>query len=224
MWTYKYKEVDGDLNNEKLNMLAESYRFHKCSEVFAELYSGLMEERFIHEKIITRSGYGSRHEALRIFDDCLLTVLSMPEIKDFCNLFRRALRLDRINHFKTEKRRRSRYGMDIEDAPTSLINIEDDLEVVVLEKLVKKKKDQQLQLLISLHESAKIPFDSKMVAAIEELPRFTLRSLAKAIGVDHKKLTRKLERLARAYDRNIHGDLSEYISPHLRLNRKYLAG
>ncbi|NOU98436.1 hypothetical protein [Paenibacillus planticolens] len=219
-------------NFEKLNKLVDTYRATMDQAVFSEIYEEVSEERRTNKRMVVRSGFGDENDADSIFNEKLFKLIGREDIVDFGKTFSTTLKRARLTFFRDEKRRRARYILapksnsdcDSDEAPTShLIADELDMEYEVVERLDKKKEDQQRQLLVSLHESGRIPFDSEMVPAIKELPRFSIEALARALGVQRNTLARKFERLARAYDRNVHGDVADYISPYLRIKREYIA-
>lgn len=87
----------------------------------------------------------------------------------------------------------------------------------------KKKEAQQRQLLNFLLESAKIQNDPTMTAIIEGLPRYeTVMALAKALGLQRNTVDRKLRRLARHYNPEIHGDILDYFPDGVRIKREFL--
>jgi DNA-directed RNA polymerase specialized sigma24 family protein len=215
---------------KKLNRLVDIYRLNKDQLVFAKIYEEVVEERQTHERLVVRSGYGDAGDAESLFNETLLTLVERIDVVDFGKMLSGALRTARFCFYRREKRHRQRYVLDSinrdagDEAPTSnLTEDEFHLEVSVIENLTKKKRDQQYKLLISLHESARIPFDSKMVDAIEELPRFSIEALAKALGLKRNTIARKLKRLERAYVRIKHGDIADYIPSSLRIKREHIA-
>jgi DNA-directed RNA polymerase specialized sigma24 family protein len=223
-------------NFGKLNTLVDTYRATKDQAVFAEIYAEVDEERRTNKRLVLRSGLGDENDADSIFDERLFKLISRDDVIDFGKLLSTALKNARLSFYRAEKRRRAHYILapksnsddDGDEAPTShLIADELDMEHEAVERLDKKKEDQQRQLLVSIHESARIPFDSEMVRAIKELQRleqrFSIEALAKALGIQRNTLARKLERLGRAYDRNVHGEITDYIPTYLRIKRSYLA-
>lgn len=89
--------------------------------------------------------------------------------------------------------------------------------------LYKKKEAQQRQLLNFLLESTKIQNDPTMTAIIEGLPRYnSVMALAKALGLQRNTVDRKLRRLARYYDPEIHGDILDYFPDGVRVKREFL--
>lgn len=202
---------------EKLNKLADAYFSDRSQDAFRKLYDEARLTFQTHNrKRICGSGYGNINDADEILDDVILKLTSKQEVSGFGSQMSTALRNARVSWYRKEKARTWRFELTVDSAPAEdapVYEIPDDktTEDIVLEKCRKKRADQR-QLIDSLvSDPSKVDFDT--VRAVSEFPQYdSITALAKALGMHHEVVKRKLRRLASRYDANRFGDVREYLA------------
>jgi DNA-directed RNA polymerase specialized sigma24 family protein len=211
--------------NQQLNMLAAAYRRSQDQKAFEELVR-LFRPEWERRK---------RADAKRAMTD-VATIESMylevlwrcastyEDTGDFANMVSRAIKRRRIDLLRANKtiQRRIKYASidgDDSDAPTFEIAEEFDpqysssTEEIVIKKMTTKKEKDKVSLVSHLIESAKTLNDEATMKIIEQFPQYDRPStLAKALGMHHETVKRKLLRLSRFYDANRFGDIREYLA------------
>ncbi|WP_154665822.1 hypothetical protein [Paenibacillus pinihumi] len=100
------------------------------------------------------------------------------------------------------------YDRDNEDAPTLELSDEINIEDTVL----RKKEADQRQLIDFLVNSDPSQVDPDTKLIVSRFPQYpSITALAKALGLHHEVVKRKLRRLARNYDANRFGDYRDYL-------------
>lgn len=216
------------MDYQKLNSLYVQYRKPLTNKncVFEEIYEELRGLKAINRSIVLRSRRGDENDALTIFDETLLKLLSKDGINDFGRAFERSLRNARYNLFRNSRRRTEKLKWidetidDEEGAATPyLLKSDFDLE----REALKKKEADKISFVDFLLESSKILFGPKMTAIIRGLPDYgSVNDAATSNGLKRNQLSRPLEYLARKYDPKIHGDISDYFPEGVRVKRKYI--
>lgn len=98
-----------------------------------------------------------------------------------------------------------------EEAPTSEIASDYDLEEEVIQRFSKKKEADKRQLIDFLLQSAKT--DDVTTAIVTNFSQHkSITALAKALGLHHEIVKRKLRSLSRHYDANRFGDINDYLA------------
>lgn len=207
---------------EKLNMLADTYRQTRSNETFRAIYDALGEKRKIHQSIVIRSGLGDESDAIVIFHDVLIRILNKDV--EFGRIFFRSLKNGRTDFFRRKQRERTRQRslnamvdeMDEGAATPEILRSDYDLETEV----VKKREADHRQVIDSLvSDPAKV--DTVTTLIVTEFLRYdnngalqypSIAALAKALGLNHEVVRRKLVRLSRHYDANRFGDYRDYLA------------
>ncbi|MBG9735803.1 hypothetical protein [Paenibacillus alvei] len=201
------------------------------NEYFSNRNTQLLELVYVH-MCEGWSITGSKPDEWSIFNETFMKVTHEFRGGDFVNLLSMSFRNARINYHKHRRyrERNEEYDESRKSENENKLNIVDTLrsetdtsgEVII--NLYKKKEAQQRQLLNFLLESAKIQNDQTMTAIIEGLPRYpTVMALAKALGLQRNTVDRKLRRLARNYNPEIHGDILDYFPDGVRIKREFLS-
>ncbi|QOT13686.1 hypothetical protein JNUCC32_31295 (plasmid) [Paenibacillus sp. JNUCC32] len=216
---------------EKLNKAFQEYKANSCEESLVLMYKIARKVFLIPNrgKLITM-GYIDPNDADTIFDDVFWKLSKDREIKEFALAMRTSLRNARIDFVRSESSRRKKiehyldeHTTESEGAPTLVLKADVDVEGEALQNEEKKRTNQR-QLIDSLLESAKILLDPTMIAVIEGTMRGeTPNAIAKSLGLQRNTVDRKLRRLARNYDRKVHGDLSDYLPKSLRLRSEFIS-
>lgn len=216
---------------EKLNIAFREYKANSCQDSLLSMYK-IARRTFLvpnRGKLITM-GYIDPNDADTIFDDVFWKLSKDHGIKDFALAMRTSLRNARIDFVRSENSRRKKiehyldeHTAESEGAPTLILKANADVEGEVLHREEKKRTNQR-QLIDSLLESAKILLDPTMTAIIEGTMRGeTPNAIAKSLGLQRNTVDRKLRRLARNYDRQVHGDISDYLPKDLRLRSEFIS-
>ncbi|MGG4217533.1 NUMOD1 domain-containing DNA-binding protein [Paenibacillus jamilae] len=94
-----------------------------------------------------------------------------------------------------------------DDAPTSEIADSFDLE----NSVVNKREDDQRQLIAYLSDPAQVDtVTNSIVTMFSQYDSIT--ALAKALGIHHETVSRKLRKLSRRYDANRFGEVRDYLA------------
>ncbi|MFC3345040.1 hypothetical protein ACFOHW_21980 [Paenibacillus abyssi] len=101
-----------------------------------------------------------------------------------------------------------------EDAPTSEVaESGPSLEEYVIERMHRKKEADQRQLIDFLVNSDPDQVDPVTTLIVTKFPQYpSITALAKALGLHHEVVKRKLRALSRRYDANRFGDYREYLA------------
>ena len=215
-------------HSEKLNSLATVFSATQDQSAFEELHAAFKQEwdrrKFADAKRAKsdvhtiESMYGVElWECARKYD---------PAKGDIVNLVNNAIRRRRIDILRSNtQKRKGRYqhvsinANDDSDAPTFEIAEEFDTayssptEEAVFREMFDKKEKDKVSLVSYLIESAKTTSDEATIKIIEMFSQHKNPStLAKALGMHHETVKRKLVRLSRHYDANRFGDIREYLA------------
>lgn len=196
------------------NSLAERFRITNCQTAYVALYRASESLRDANRRGMKRMGYDA-NDADTVFNDTFDRVIRREVTDSFERLLSRSLKNARIDFDRREKRRRKREvswntpTSAMPDAPTLEMTMvsDDDTEA---EAVAKKKEAEQRQLLDFLLESTTDSLTKKIVRMLPEYD--SANALAKALGVHHSVVSRKMKSLARFYDANRFGDISDYLA------------
>jgi hypothetical protein len=100
-----------------------------------------------------------------------------------------------------------------DESDSCLLQIEDEhhVEQEVIDKLGKKREDDQRQLIAFLSDPSQVDSDTTLIVS-NFSQHDSITALAKALGMHHETVKRKLRKLARRYDANRFGDINEYLA------------
>jgi DNA-directed RNA polymerase specialized sigma24 family protein len=221
------------LDFSKLNSLAQRFFTSGMSDGFDELYREAVRLfRKVNRVRLYQMGFGDDHEADEILDKAIWKLSETQGIRDFGKALSRALKNLRLNFKRDSQRSRDRLPQewyklsdgdeeDCEGSANPLIAVEAPPDIYP--SLDKKNEDDQKKLVAHIEESAKIHLDPTMTAIIErtklgEVPY----AIGKSLGLQRNTVDRNIRYLARHYNRNLHGDITEYIPEGCRIRREYL--
>ncbi|MBJ6364203.1 sigma-70 family RNA polymerase sigma factor [Paenibacillus sp. GCM10012307] len=187
-------KFDGAYVRYKHVLIAISRRFSSSTKVpFEDYFSALTEclwrcvEEFIDKPIAT-------------FETYLTTSLKREAINLSKSRYARFYAIVNFEQYSSNK--------DDEDAPTS--EIAD--EVIIENEVIKKKEADQRQLIDFLVTKDPSQVDPETIDIISRFSQYpSITALAKALGLHHEVVKRKLRRLARNYDANRFGDYRDYL-------------
>lgn len=207
------------MHQKQLNSLAADYRLTGCPQAFAELYAAMEHLKDVNRNGMRRMGYVDDNDADTVFTDTFMRVIGREVTESFERLLSRSLKNARIDFDRSQKRKRRREvsldapTSDAPDAPTLGMTLKSsdygayDTEFEALEI---KKRAEQRQLLDSLLESATDSLTKKIVNLFPEYD--SANALAKALGVHHSVVNRRLKSLARRYDVSRFGNIYDYLA------------
>jgi DNA-directed RNA polymerase specialized sigma24 family protein len=219
------------LEFEKLNIAFDLYRSSPSQDNFSRLYNAAKDLFFLPNRgKMIAMGYPNTSDADEIFDDVVLKVTQKENILDIGPMLRTSLRNARINFVDSERRRRGKIGVyldeefsDGECAPKLKPPEVESAEKELLFNEEKKRADQR-QLVNSLLESSKIHLDPMMIAVIERVKSGeTPNAIATAYGLGRNTIDRKLRNISRNFDRNRSGCITDYIPEGLRMKREFIS-
>jgi DNA-directed RNA polymerase specialized sigma24 family protein len=198
------------MSNEKLNNLAASYVVDKSQEIFSEIYSLLTQKWRPTYGAIARSLRTETDEVEELYEDTLMRVLERYDGSGkFERNLSRALKNARIDFIRSDKRLRSREQLIIDGERGEGTAIPELEYAVDAEDEARQKKEDQLQLISFLLQNA----DSETTAIISEFGNYeSPNALAKAMGIHHEVVKRKLRKLAKSHDASIFGDYRQYLT------------
>ncbi|WP_317981523.1 hypothetical protein [Paenibacillus glycanilyticus] len=197
-----------------MNMLANVYRIERTNEAFRAVYDELSDVRNMNRAIIMRAGNGDESDAMQIFHDVLMRILDKDV--EFGRVFHSSLKNARIDFFRKRKRERTRQrsldamtdeSADEGAATPKVLRSDYDLEHEVL----KTKEADHRQVIDFLVDPTQV--DTVTTLIVTEFPKHkTVTALAKALGLHHEVVKRKLHALSRRYDANRFGDYRDYLA------------
>lgn len=202
---------------KKLNNAAKTYAVMKNNATYCEFYDIAKAEAYrLHVVEITRNGYGDDSNALETFDDTFMELAAKIETLDnFAHHFSRALRHDRLDFFDKMRRYRNRYEFTInndlaESAPTLTLVSPDNTEEDAMYNPRQRESDQR-QLIAQLCDPTQV--DSVTTLIVTNFSQYpSVTALAKALGLHHEVVKRKIRKLSSRYDANRFGDINEYLA------------
>ncbi|WP_442603807.1 hypothetical protein [Paenibacillus sp. KN14-4R] len=212
------------MNFELLNKYAIEYVACRNNDTFAPLYNEAMCLFQVSNRYKLRSlGCGDGFDADSIFNDVILSLAQRDDIQEFGRMLAVSLRKARLSFARKEGRRRKRVSFSLDEP----LDVEGRLFCVPIvddNPIHKKKEAEQCELLQFIIKKS----GDEVAQAIEEAnktltTRFSVNAICGMIGVHHMTGERALKRLARYYDVNIHGDITDYLPDGVRVARKYLS-
>lgn len=199
-----------------INHAVTQYIGTKCDAELTQVYRDLLSEYQPKLSYWESSTYmANDHDMMAIFDDTLIKSLDTVEKNggDFVKLFIYSLQ----NRYKSllrklrTQRTFEQYELDSEEeAATSDIADDFNLEDEVTERLSRKKKNDQ-RMLIEFLVSGENERTTAIVQTYLIHPKPTATAIAKELGLDHKQVSRALNRLAGKFSTKKFGDYHEYL-------------
>ncbi|MGF9711679.1 hypothetical protein [Paenibacillus naphthalenovorans] len=206
------------VNNVKLNNLVQQYQMSKQAETFREIYLLISNEWKSWVRRDVRRTLSDAHRVLEIYHEALLKAIEIynKEKGNFIKLLQRCVTYLRSREQRDNlvRMRREEISLTVrtsdEDAPTSEVASEYNLE----DHIHKKKEADQRQLIDFLLDRANDPVTTLIVTKFreDEFGKMSITALAKALGLHHEVVKRKLRALSRHYDANRFGDIADYLA------------
>ncbi|MFF2886694.1 hypothetical protein [Paenibacillus sp. NPDC057967] len=201
------------MSDVKLNMVYKAYINDEVG--FSDVYRAANRIREINRDKIISFALGDEADAVELFDDTLMKLTLGPEVPDFersLNVRLRRRRIDLLRR-KTSKEATESYEAILESTVEEGTAIPDSFQSSHnLEHEVLMKEADHRQVIDSLVNDP-TQVDPVTTLIVTEFPKYkTVTALAKALGLHHEDIKRKLRRLSRRYDANRFGDYYEYLS------------
>lgn len=199
----------------ELNSKADIYYAAPTSFNFHDMYyeaAGVFKDT--NRMGIVSHGAGDYNDADEIFDKVIFSLSRKRGIANFSRTMSSALKKERLQFFRNEHRRRNRYEMSIDDVESPNSDIKDeatDVELIVISRLQRKEANQRRTLIDFLTDPDQVDSDTTLI--VSSFSQYeSITALAKALGLHHEVVKRKLRRLSRRYDANRFGDIQEYLA------------
>jgi DNA-directed RNA polymerase specialized sigma24 family protein len=205
------------MNRERVHTLAASFSATKCNIAFADLYRELLPE---YRRRWNRKG-DDPHEGEESYHAALWEIARgwKEEHGDFVralNIRYKQRGIDRLR--KRLRKEDNEYSLDemSEDSEDKAPTLIEDEGANVYDIVEKKMIDHGLQSVIDhLLHPAKSDYATTRIVAALKVPQLEFESanaLAKATGIHHEIVKRRLSALSRQYDANRFGDISDYLA------------
>jgi len=204
----------------KLNTYAEEYRVTRTDVDFRRLYDEAWRVfGRVNRCSIVKSRLGDESDADCIFDTVIWKLAQRSDLRDFGKVLSSSLRKARLCYFRDESRRRTRVPVYLDKEISSdegALTLKDRLrdEYRVEDDVLQKKETDQLQLIDFLLDRVNDPVTTLIVTQFKSsnCGKMSITALAKALGLHHETVLRKLRSLVRHYDANRFGDYYEYLA------------
>lgn len=207
-----------ELKKLNINQQVERYILERDEAILAKCYRDLHAEYKKTLDYWNSTTFGANaHDMLTIFDDVVIKVVKSIEANggDFVKLFNQSLYNEFRSVLRKLKKRRSfevYEAVDEDGAATSRFEIADEFnleETVVNEETAKRKADQRQ--LIDFLVCGENERTTAIVQAYLTTDLKTPTAIGKHLGLDHKQVSRALNRLASKFSTKQHGDFRDYL-------------
>jgi hypothetical protein len=206
-----------ELKKSNINQLVEKYHKEKDEAQLAPIYRSLLAE--YQSKLdywASTTLMAGSHEIQELFDDTFMKSLEVIGNNggDFVKLFHLSLgnRYKDLLRKLIVRRKHEQYEMDNGDEDSAKVEIasEFNLEEHVSQKLTAKQKADQLALIDFLARGE----NERTTAIVQTYLTTELKTptaIGKHLGLDHKQVTRALNRLAGKFSTKQYGDYHDYL-------------
>lgn len=209
------------MSNEKLNSLHEEYvnstDNRLRNDVFGEIYAETKRARDINRDKVLATGCGDEADAQVVFDEVIFKMVRDRSITDFERTLNRRLKTKRIDLLRSNVRKRTRqcsFDELLEQASEGAATLNEEvLRGCSTEEIVFTKKEADQRQLIDFFVNDPAKVDTVTTLIVTEFSRHnSITALAKALGMHHEVVKRKLLALRRHYDANRFGDYHDYLA------------
>lgn len=207
-------EVNALDNFEKMDKLAETYILRKCNESFADLYQEAARMFKKRNRLkLKMSGFPDVNDADEIFDKAILQLIKKGVPSGFGKQLSMTLKNLRLDFIKTENRRLRRVELapksDDNDAP--MLEVVTEISAEETSYLSKKEADQRQLIDFLVNDPSQVDHDTTLI--VSQFHKYdSITALAKALGMHHESVKRKLRKLSHRYDANRFGDVAGYLA------------
>ena len=164
---------------------------------------------------IASSMKADHHDVKAVFDDTLLNVLAKFKTDsghDFLRYFKSSWRRRRANLYKKTKRIRDNEVYDDSSLDEELDESFEQLpDSITVEDTVFKTKEADQRQLIDFLVRGENERTTAIVNSFLSHPKPNATAIAKEVGLDHKQVSRALNRLAGKFSTKQFGDYHDYL-------------
>jgi hypothetical protein len=206
-----------ELKKSHINHLVTQYNEGKDEAQLAPIYRSLLAEYQTKLDYWTATTLmAGSHEMQELFDDVFMKSLEVIGNNggDFVKLFHLSLgnRYKDLLRKLIVRRKYEQYETDNGDEDSAKVEIGTDssAEDYVIENITAKQKDDQRQLIDFLVRGE----NERTTAIVQSFlnhPKPTATAIAKELGLDHKQVSRALNRLAGKFSTKQFGDYHDYL-------------
>lgn len=206
-----------ELKKSHINHLVAQYNESKDEAQLAPIYRNLLAEYQAKLDYWTTTTFmAGSHEMQELFDDTFMKALEVIGNNggDFVKLFHLSLgnRYKDLLRKLMVRRKHEQYETDNGDEDSAKVEIasEFNLEEHVSQKIYAKQKADQRQLIDFLVRGE----NERTTAIVQSFlnhPKPTATAIAKELGLDHKQVSRALNRLAGKFSTKQFGDYHDYL-------------
>jgi DNA-directed RNA polymerase specialized sigma24 family protein len=200
-----------------INHAVTQYIGTKADAALTQVYRDLLAEYQPKLRYWASTTYmANDHDMTAIFDDTLIKTLEVVETSggDFVKLFNHSLHNRYKSLLRKLKTRRSfeQYEIDNGEEEAATSDIADDFNLAeeVTEGLSRKKKNDQ-RMLIEFLVSGENQRTTAIVQTYLSTELKTPTAIGKHLGLDHKQVSRALNRLAGKFSTKQFGDYHDYL-------------
>lgn len=203
----------------QLNSKAAAYYANRCDQTFREMYDEAVKVfQKTHRAQTLAMRRGDEHDADSYFNDAFLRLSQRDDIDDFARTFSKALRIGRLKIGRDNGRRQRLITVTLdatieqEDGSYTPIYETPTVESAEVTYARSKKEADQLQLIDFLeNDPGQVDRDTTLI--LSQFRQYdSITALAKALGMHHEFVKRKLRKLSRRYDANRFGDVRDYLA------------
>ncbi|MEH7246516.1 hypothetical protein V7114_06925 [Neobacillus niacini] len=207
------------MNN--LNNLISEFQSERSDQSFEIIYAEVTQavigskDGNPYFRQIARSMKADAHDVKAVFDDTLLSTLAnfqQGSGYDFINYFKASWRRRRANLYKKAKRIRDNEVYDDmlldEELDESFARIPD---LITVEDIVFKTKEADQRQLIDFLVRGENERTTAIVQTFLSHPKPNATAIAKEIGLDHKQVSRALNRLAGKFSTKKFGNYQDFL-------------
>jgi hypothetical protein len=206
-----------EFKKSHINHLVAQYHKEKDEAQIAPIYRSLLAE--YQQKLdywASTTIMAGSHEIQELFDDVFMKSLEVIGNNggDFVKLFHLSLgnRYKDLLRKLITRRKYEQYETDNGDEDSAKVEIASDFNLAehVSQKLTAKQKDDQRQLIDFLVRGE----NERTTAIVQSFlnhPKPTATAIAKELGLDHKQVSRALNRLAGKFSTKQFGDYHDYL-------------
>lgn len=206
------------MTNQQLNNLVVNYQTQRNEEDFGKIYAEVTKG-WRSLATVAKSMRATEAETLAAYEDSLIKCLEAYDITqghDFINLLNRCIWRERRGIYRKKKTLNNfevyEKANEDDEAATSRFEMADEfnLEETVVSKVTAKRKADQRQL-IDFLVCGENERTTAIVQAYLTTDLKTPTAIGKHLGLDHKQVSRALNRLAGKFNSKQHGDFRDYL-------------
>lgn len=189
------------MEKKELNELVLGYRVTKCENTFNKIYESV-SKKWISLETVAKSVGSNAHEIKATYEDILLKCLEIYDGRsDFINLLNRCIWRERRGIYKKQQyRKRHEMRQQVSSDDSLAATIENIADETLVEDIVLRKRKADQRQLIDFLASGENERTTAIIQAFLTTELTTPTAIGKYLGLDHKQVTRVLNRLAAKFN------------------------